>query len=1098
MNFYIQVGAALNMRLLNDRLFQKRLIMRLNLIFFVVLAFLTQVSANGFSQITIKGTNISVKQVIKKIEQQSGYVFLMYDDTDLLKAKVSLDLHNANIEDALSAGFKGTGITYSIVEKNVLLKKGKRSFIDRLQSIFSIKRDLDFKVIGDDGQTLIGAILKISSSNIIYRSDNKGFFHLKDIDDNTILEISFIGYETTSFRAGHINGAVSLKKITTKLEEVVINKGYYTTTQKLNTGSSVQITSKELERQPLTNPISALQGLVPGMYIKQSSGVSGALNTVQIRGRSSINSGTAPLYILDGVPFSGVAVDRQIGAGAQLIGGQANGSTDPMNVINPADIESITVLKDADATAIYGSRGANGVVLITTKKAKPGASSFNVNVQRSFGEVVNQMDLLPLNEYLALRRKAFENDARTPTAAIAPDLMTWDQNTSTNFQDLLIGNTSKSTDVISSLSIGTIRSSILLGGTFHDEQSILYGGKGFKRGTVNMSASTTSTDDRLKLGIGASLSFGKNNMPGGDFTSSLYTIPQNYPLYNASGGINWVTNFNSPIATSRQVFQNDSKNINLNANLSYKILDELTFRTTFGYNKIEQTQSFQGGASTLSPLNGPTVSAGLYATSNTQALVVEPQFDYTRKFGDHNINLSTGGTWQGTGYEMPYLITANTFASEALLGSFTNAASFTSVRALNSDYKYISFFGRANYNFNEKYVINATLRRDGSSRFGPDKKFGTFASVGAAWIFSDEAFMQQFNWLNFGKVRASYGITGNDQIDNYGYSDTYTSTSSSYGGNPGFYPTRIANPTFSWESNRKFEIAMELGFLNDRIHFTPAFFRNRSDNMVVRTTPLPAQTGFTSYTTNLDALVQNQGFEVDLRVTPIQTKQVRWDMSINLTQSRNKLMSLPSSLTTLYANTYQVGQPLSTITGYHFLGFENGVAQFEDRNGDGTITSGLTGDYYVIGQREPVYYGGFTSALAYKGFRLDVLFNFSKQKANTPIGYPGAFGSQLASLSSSPFIPSSTTTTASYASYSRYTSSDGIIVDASYIRLRNLSLNYSLPVNWTKTVKITQAQIFLRGQNLWTITKYKGLDPETQTGVLPPLKMFTVGLSCSF
>lgn len=1071
--------------------------MRINLTFMIILCALTQISANGFSQITIKAKNVPVREIIKMIEHQSGYVFL-YDDPGLVKGKTSININNSSIEAALSESLKGTGITYTIVEKTVLLKKAEPSILDKIKDVFTDNGDLDFKIMGDDGQTLIGATLKTSLSGQIYLSDNKGMFHLKDIPKNTVLEISFIGYETLRIEANSIKKTVILKNQTKTLQDVEINKGYYTTKQRLNTGSAVQITAKDLEKQPLTNPITALEGLVPGMYIKQGSGVSGSTNTVLIRGRNSLNSGVAPLYILDGVPFSGTAVDSQVGAGANLIGGQANGSTDPMSVINPADIESITILKDADATAIYGSRGSNGVVLITTKKAKAGTSSFKVNLQRGYGQIVNQMNLLSLNDYLALRRQAFANDNRTPAADSDPDLVLWNQNNGTNYQDMLIGNTAKITDVTASLSAGSTRSSILIGGTYHDELSVLYGGKGYKRGTINLSATTTSADERLKIAIGGNLSFGSNNMPGADYTSAVYGMPQNYPLYDASNNLYWIDSFNNPIATSRQLFKNDNTNINVNSNISYRIIDELTFRTNVGYNRIDQTQKFLAGASTLSPIYSVPVSSGLYSGSNTQSLIVEPQLDYAKKFGEHTLNLSAGGTWQSTDYENPYFIMATTFASEALLSNFGNAANFTTVKALNSQYKYISFFGRANYNFKEKYIINATIRRDGSSRFGPEKKFGTFGSVGAAWVFSDEDFFKEMQFLSFGKLRASYGITGNDQIANYGYSDTYTSTTTNYGGNPGFYPSRLANPTYSWESNRKFEVALELGFLNDRIHFTPAFYRNRSDNMIVSSTPLPAQTGFNSYTTNLDALVQNQGFEMELNVKAVDTKEVKWDLSFNITRTKSKLLSLPTSLNTLYANRYQVGQPISTFTGYHFLGFTDGVAQFEDKNGDGAITTGLTGDYYISGQRDPEYYGGLTSGLTYKRFRLDLLFNFTKQKGVSPVAYPGAFGAQLASLTDSPFIPSSTTTSASYASYNRYQLSDALITDASYIRLRNLSLSYTFPQQWVRTVKASQVTVFARGQNLFTITKYKGLDPETQTGILPPLKIFTAGLQCSF
>jgi len=1071
--------------------------MRINLKILVSFGLLLQISANGFSQITIKRANLSIRELIEKIEKQSPYVFLINDEVDMAK-KITVNLHNSNINDALGISLKGTGITFSIVERNVLLKNEQQSMVDRIKSVLTSRSDFNFKVLDEDGQALVGANLKASNTRAIYKSDYKGMFFIKDVEDETVLEISFIGYETTTFLTGNINGSVILKKSSISLQDITVDKGYYTTSQKLNTGSTVQVTAQQLEQQPQSNPISSLEGLVPGMYIRQSSGVAGAPNTVQIRGQSSINSGTSPLYILDGVPFLGSSVDRQIGAGVPIIGSQTNGSSDPMNVINPSDIESITILKDADATAIYGSRGSNGVVLITTKKAKVGRPSLSINVQRGYGQVVNQLELLPLDDYLALRRQAFANDNKSPTAAIAPDLLLWDQHSSTDIQDFLIGNTSKITDLSASLSTGTARSSILLSGSYHNELSVLFGGKGYKRGTVNVNASTGSDDERLKLNIGANLSFVKNNMPGTDFTSSLYTIPQNFSLYDGNGGINWIRNFDNPVAASRQTFRNDNKNININASLVYKLFDGLTFKTSAGYNRIEQKQSFQAGASTINPLIITPISAAIYSTANTEAVVVEPQFDYNKKINAHSFSLSTGGTWQSTYFEVPYVIVAQDFASESLLGSFTNAGTISAVRALDAQYRYVSFFGRANYNLRESYVVNVTFRRDGSSRFGPDRKFGSFGSVGAAWIFSDVQYLKNQNFLSFGKLRGSLGITGNDQIDNYGYSDTYTSTSSTYGGNPGFYPTRIANPTYSWESSKKIEIAMELGFLNNRIKFIPSLYRSRSDNMIIRDTPLPAQSGFNSYTSNLNAMVQNQGFELEIFAKAVKSKKLQWDLGFNITKNRNKLLSLPPSLISLYENSYQVGQPLTMNAGYHFTGFINGIAQIEDRNGDGIITSGLTGDYYIMGNSDPAYYGGFTSALTYKYFRLDILLNFAAQKGFDPVAYPGAFGAQLSILKDSQFIPSTTTTTPSYASYNRYLFSDASLTDASYIRLRNLSLSYTLPEKVVRAVKITQAQIFLRGQNVFTLTKYKGLDPETKSGALPPLRVFSAGLSCTF
>jgi TonB-linked SusC/RagA family outer membrane protein len=1035
-----------------------------------------------------------LQQVLHEIETQSKYVFL-FDENELPVLPITVDLKNVSIEEALSACLTNLPLTYKIVDKNILLKAKEQSLLDRIRKVFETKLSLIVTVTDEKGNPLQGATVKILQNGPILITNVNGFVQLKDVSENALIEISFIGYETVRLKVTADLKIVEMKPSMASLSEVVINKGYYTTTERLNTGSAVQINAADLERQPLTNPIQALQGLVPGLYVKQSSGVAASTSSVLIRGRNSINSGNQPLYIVDGVPYNGTATDQQIGG--FITSGQPNGTTDPLNNINPTDIESITVLKDADATAIYGSRGSNGVILITTKRAVKGKPALNFNVSSGIGEVVKQRALLSSSDYLALRRQGFANDNVTPTAALAPDLMVWDQNANTNYQNMLIGNTAKITDASTSLSMGTDKSSILLSGNYHNEQSVLYGGYGYIRGGFNMGAQHTSGDNRLKLSLGANLTFGSNNMPGADYTSAAISMPANYPLYDAAGKLYWVTDFNNPIATSRQTFDMGTSNMVFSANLSYLIVKGLTFRTNAGYDIVSQTYRNTVPASTFNPIYS-LPSQGIYTSSNGKTLIAEPQLNYETPIWKGKLSTTIGGSYQHNMFAMPYYIQASTFASESLLDNLGNAASFPTVSSLSQEYKYISTYGLVNYNIADKYLFNGTFRRDGSSRFGPDKKFGNFGSVAAAWLFSEEQFIKDINLFSFGKLRSSYGITGNDQVGNYGYLDTYTSTSTSYGGNPGFYPTRIANPNYRWETNRKFEVALDLGFLDDRIRLTSAFYLNRSGNMVVNSSPLPAQSGFPSFTENLDMKVQNKGWEFNLHTVPVKSKVFRWDLSANFTRARNKILSIPAQVATLYANTYQVGQSVSSFIGYQNTGFVDGVAQFADRNGDGAVTSGLANDTYIIASRDPKFYGGITSGLSYKRFRLDFLINFVKQKGIAQTAFPGLLGSQLDDLLQSPFKPSASTSSAAYNSYTRYISSDAVIVDASFMRLRNLSLSYSFPRQWLDAVKVKNGQIFLRGENLVTVTNYKGLDPETQGSVLPPLKMFTAGLQFSF
>ncbi|MBS1563738.1 MAG: SusC/RagA family TonB-linked outer membrane protein, partial [Bacteroidetes bacterium] len=365
----------------------------------------------------------------------------------------------------------------------------------------------------------------------------------------------------------------------------------------------------------------------------------------------------------------------------------------------------------------------------------------------------------------------------------------------------------------------------------------------------------------------------------------------------------------------------------------------------------------------------------------------------------------------------------------------------------------------------------------------------------------------------FGKLRGSYGIVGNDQIINYGFQDTYSASFAPYGSVAAFIPTRIANPLFSWETSKKLEAGLELGFCNNNLMVNASWYRNRSGNLLV-SAPLTSQTGFTSYTANLDALVQNQGLELEIKGTPIKKKGFTWNTAFNITISRNKLLSYPDIKSSTYTNSYVVGQSLHIIPVYHFTGFANGSATVQDADKDGKLTQGLlangNGDYIVAGTTDPKYYGGWSNTLQYKNWQLDFFFNYVKQLGTRILPFPGMAANSYADVLNAGFAPSTQTTSAAYSSYNNYyLNSDARITDASYIRLRNITLSWNLPQAWRNAIKMSSCRFYVSGQNLLTITSYKGFDPETQAftpmgqyfsiaPAFPPLKIVTAGIQCSF
>jgi hypothetical protein len=426
-------------------------------------------------------------------------------------------------------------------------------------------------------------------------------------------------------------------------------------------------------------------------------------------------------------------------------------------------------------------------------------------------------------------------------------------------------------------------------------------------------------------------------------------------------------------------------------------------------------------------------------------------------------------------------------------------------------YKYTAVYGRANYTLDDTYILNATFRRDGSTRFGPGRRFGNFGSIGAAWIFTNESFMPKGDVLSFGKLRGSYGTSGNDNVGNYQYLASWSPTSFPYDGVSGLTPSRIPNPDYNWEVSKKLDIGLDLGFFHDKVLLNAGYYRNISDNQLVDYALTP-QTGMSSITANFPAKVLNNGWEFELNTTNISGKHFTWKSSLNLTIARNKLLEFPGIESSSYSTTYIVGQSLNIVQGFQFTGVDpaTGVPKFFDKSKDGSISD--YDDYVVLGKTDPSYYGGFQNNFTYKQFQLDFLFQFVKQEGPTVnYGYLsdsyGAFGNKDLSAQNRwrksgdiTDVPRASLTAgnAAYNAYrNNYRFSSAVWGNASYIRLKNISLRYDLSAAVEKW-KIKGASIFVQAQNLITITNYKGFDPETQGVVLPPLKTLTAGLQFSF
>ena len=934
-------------------------------------------------------------------------------------------------------------------------------------------------------------------------TDVNGRFFI-EAEPTAILVFSYVGYQTVEVTVGmQTEFTIVLVEDTTQLKEVVVNAGYYTVKDKERTGSISRVTASEVEQQPVTNVLAGMQGRMAGVNIVQETGMPGGGFAIQIRGINSLRSdGNAPLYVIDGVPYSSDTV------GSFFTSSLYPTTTSPLNSINPNAIASIEVLKDADATAIYGSRGANGVVLITTKKGQQGKTTVQLRSQLGIGQVATFMDLMSTPEYLALRRQAFANDGITEYPEWAYDVNgVWDMNRSTDWQKELLGRTAILQQYDGSVSGGSPQTQYIFGGNYSTQTTVFPGEFTYQKGGAYLNLTHRTVDDRFVMTFSGNYISQRNFQPATDLTVDSRRLSPNAPaLYDAEGNLNWENStWINPLASLNGEFRFNTNDLIANSVLSYQLLPSLTLKSSLGYTQTNHLETRTAPSTLYNPAFGlgPAFSALFLTTTQRQSWIVEPQVQYKKAIGEGVFEALVGSTFQQQ-HSSRMTQYGIGFSSNALLYNLSAATLKEVVASDETDYHYQAFFGRLHYQWKDKYFLNLTGRRDGSSRFGSANQFAYFGAIGAAWIFSKEAFLPQDSWFSFGKLRMSYGTSGNDQLGDYQYLDTYSSTGVLYDGLVGLQPSRLFNPNFSWETNRKFETALELGFFDDRLFLTGSYFLNRSSNQLVGL-PLPGTTGFTSLQSNLDATVENSGFEFTLRATPYKTDHFEWGTQLNLSVLRNRLVSFPGLEDSVFREQYRLGEPLSIQLAYQFLGVDpqTGLYQFQDVNGDGQIT--FPDDRQTVVDLTPTYFGGIQNQVKYKRLTLDFLFQFVKQRrASFTLGPAGGFNNQPAVLTdswqsvgdaSTYQIPTAGFNEAAVLAHFLYESSTGAFEDASFVRLKNLSLTYDLPLS-TKKVN---CQLFLQGQNLLTFSPYRGGDPEFNSlGFLPPLRVVSTGVQFTF
>lgn len=1087
-------------------------------------------NAAVFSQnINISGRNVSLETVFSKIEKQTGYMF--FSKVELIREmpKVNVNFKNLPLRDALEELLGKLSLSYTIFDKNIVIKplytgSGEKPGAPTV---------LIGKVVDEWDNPMPGVSIRLKGTSLVVVTNREGQFVTAPIvDPEAVLQISYVGYETQEFKVSVLKNPVivRLKQTISDLDQVQV-MAYTTTTKRLNTSNTVTITAEEIAKHPVQNVLEILKDRVPGLYIQQNTGVAGGSYDVTIRGSSTFRGG-APLYIIDGVAFPAdktlpLASRNANGTNAsnQFLGGNA------LNYLNPADVESIDVLKDADATAIYGSRGAFGVILITTKKGRAGKSRLNVNTNTGFVTRGSFPKLLNLEQYLMIRREALANDGVSPGAGDLDLNGTWPTDRFTDWQKELMGSAGLSNTVNASYSGGTGNTNFLIAGTYNRQGSIDKGKGSVRSGSGRFDINTTSPNSKFYIDLSGSYGTNLNDVVPIEFSLSAnnLTAPNAPPFTLPDGSLNWTDYAAShplfqaasgnPLAALNLTYKNTTNNLTANTELRYKPIKGLTLTTRFGYNLLS-TNEFSATPSTyFNPNTNSATSTTSYVNNFSVGTInADPNARYEFAFGKKGVLSATVGATLQDQVTLVNNVRGTNFTNDALL--LNPATAVTVVSGYNRTVtRYMGVFSVINYNWDNKYILNLNGRVDGSTKFTPGNRNGTFGSVGATWLVSEEPwFKNNISFVSFAKIISSFGVLGGDGIENYLYLDRYTAQSTPYQGKPVLLTAGSSNPDLRWEKKTSFDLALNLEFFKGRISVLANYFRNVSTDLLTLQ-PLASTTGNQNYLENTSAKIENKGYEFSFNTRNFQGKNFSWTTNFQISLYRNKLLSYPNvdriaaNFSVIEGKTVNGIKLLNYVgvdpkTGYYFYKTPAGVV------GQNTfaLSPNSVSDRTEFVDLQPRFFGSISNSLTYKSFTVGFTFtgrkrmglNFMGQQASTP----GFFNlnSGISALKRWQKEGDITTVPRATANplnnlfaQSLFKYSTGAYEMITYARLQNLSLNYSFNPEVLKKAGISVLSIFLRGENLLTISKYGDMDPENlNVGATPQMSTFTAGFNVTF
>jgi TonB-linked SusC/RagA family outer membrane protein len=1102
-----------------------------------------QVAAKGRAQnISLSEKNAPIEKVLQIIEKQANVSF--YYKVELLQKAglVTIDVKNGSLKQVLDFCFNNQPFTYEVFDKVVVIKPKvipPPNINEALSRIAAWGTKISGRIIGEGGERLVGASIRILQRGKLISSgvsDATGEFKLgAEFENGTyVLEVTYIGYEKLirEIKLPDLQITVIVMKKSVSVLDEVQYTAYSNTSMRYNTGDITTISGKEIARNPVPNVLEALQGRVAGMLVSQQTGVPNGAFQVQIRSLNTLSGGAKtapsiipgggqPLYIVDGVeyPASSFLPMLNFGVPQFRLGGNA------LNYMDPALIESISVLKGPDATAIYGSRGAFGVIIINTKKARAGKPSVSVNASHGFTALGKYIDLMNTDEYLAVRRNAMQNDKTKPGATDYDLNGTWDSTVSYDWKDFYLGEHAPTTRLNATYQVGSANSSFLLGANYSTIGNIQRSKGSIRAGGMNFNVNTATNDRKFTTNLSGSYTNNVDDMVPVDFAGGqgLTLAPNSpYPLL-PDGKLNWETGTNAA-AILNSLYNNNTDNLVANISLVFTPIKGLSFTAAGGYNLLT-AKEFAGRPRAY--FNPTTFTAAQTWSAVNQYRVrtfsADPRAEYnTVIFGKGRLNLIAGGSIRDVANQTTY-INGTGFGSDQLLMNPANAvpANMTTQYKLTAN-RYIGGFGIVNFRWADKYILSLNGRRDGSSVFGNNRQFGNFGSVGGGWIVSEEPWFKPLrNVVSFLKFKASYGVVGGSAIAPYSFLSTYSFSSTSYNNGISLTPNNLSNPYLHWENNKNTEVGMNLDVLKGLVNIEAIYYYNKvSDQLTSQ--PLASITGFTEFTVNSPADIRSYGGEFTVNTKNISTKNFTWTSRINATLPRTKLKAFPGLDKLVNNFNYEIGKPITGIKVYKYAGVDPTAGVYNYYNADG-----VKGDYTpflspkqlnpLTDRTEfidlaPKYYGGILNSFTYKNISLDFLISVTKRMGTNylafqafPLGWANVnYPKDIADKrwmkeGDITDVPKASAGVAALVSQGQFTNSTGAYSNATYARLQNLSISYRLPAKLIQRARMSGLSIYAAGQNLYTISKYNNLDPENMmAGRTPPLRVYTIGINVNY